>query len=340
MKRNHCAGGWAQRRRVGGMSIVTFFLNFLLLCPYVSVSSFASQCRRSILRPWGEGGPDLGWCQERRKHKEDLLEISIGFGEDKGQQSLQSNDSVLHLSLPDRGEEGGLSTQLWPSSIAAAILFRSPNFQQVVEGKKMLELGSGLGLAGFVAGASEKAQSCTLTDMDQEAVDFLEKTAEMNREVLNAEIYSKVLDWRDSHGDDDSDIDVIVGADIAYYFYLLRPIMDTIKALLPNYKGLTLVLGQANRESQWDLYRNIRDGCYNQLTDEQEPPWPGTTIMLLYKLEMSKWVDNPSDFDSSIDGIVPVSLLIHHSEDTNFPNLTEFDHVATEADDESIMKTF
>lgn len=301
-------------------------------------SSLSAQYRRSILRPWGEG-PVLGWCHEQRHLEEDLLGISICFGE-KEATDEGSTTTVLDLVLPDLGEDGGLSTQLWPSSIAASILFQSPSFQEYLSDKHILELGSGLGLAGLAAG-SGNAHSCILSDMDQETVDFLEKTAKLNDEVLNPDKFkSKVLDWRDSH-EEAEPVDLIIGADIAYYFYLLRPIMDTIQAYQSkNNKNLALVLGQANRESQWDLYKNIRDGCYNQLTDEQEPPWPGTTKMLLYKLEMTRWVENLDDFESSSDGSIPIGLIVHHNEGIDFPKFTTYDHVATEEDDESMMKTF
>ena len=65
--------------------------------------------------------------------------------------------------------------------------------------------------------------------------------------------------------------------------------MDAISAHLDPEGGLMLVAGQANRGQQMQLRKNIRDGCYNQLTDEREPPWPGASTMLLYELAQRPW---------------------------------------------------
>ena len=81
----------------------------------------------------------------------------------------------------------------------------------------------------------------------------------------------------------------MLGTDVAYYHPALRPLMDAISAHLDPEGGLMLVAGQANRGQQMQLRKNIRDGCYNQLTDEREPPWPGASTMLLYELAQRPW---------------------------------------------------
>ena len=194
-------------------------------------------------------------------------------------------------------------------------------------------------MSGLVA--AEHSSTCILTDNDGEAIQDLETTTfKVNQERLKAKLVSQQMDWRDDHSDADP-VDIVLGADIAYYFFLLRPIMDTSRAFMKESGSLLAFVCQANRESLWDLYRNIRDGCYNQLTDEHEEPWSGETKMLLYNLKMSEWVDNVEDCDSKIDGTVPIAVLLHHpaglSEVSFFE---EFDRVATDKDDEGIMKSF
>ena len=81
----------------------------------------------------------------------------------------------------------------------------------------------------------------------------------------------------------------MLGTDVAYYHPALRPLMDAISAHLDPEGGLMLVAGQANRGQQMQLRKNIRDGCYNQLTDAREPPWPGASTMLLYELAQRPW---------------------------------------------------
>ena len=117
------------------------------------------------------------------------------------------------------------------------------------------------------------------------------------------------------------------------------------------------IVGQANRESQWDLYTNIKNGCYNQLTDEREPPWTGITKLYLYNLQISTFCNSKKDCDSkkNIDGIIPIHLIIHHDpnpvaadddndDEENPTNILipfqEYAYEATEADYENILKTF
>jgi hypothetical protein len=107
-----------------------------------------------------------------------------------------------------------------------------------------------------------------------------------------------------------------------------------------------MVVGQANRESQWDLYKNIKNGCYNQLTDEHEPPWPGTTTLLLYKLRMSPLCNSVEDCEKHIENTVPMSVILYQdclngeAHSLPFFPFRDLAHVATEHDDASIMKSF
>jgi predicted nicotinamide N-methyase len=306
--------------------------NTLVLLCVGYVSSLTAESRRSTLRPWG-AGPELGWFQETRNANDGLLEVCVKWEDSEDENEKQA----LRLLLPDRGKGSDLSSTLWPSAIAASVLLRSPGFRSLAEGKDILELGSGLGLAGLVA--AENSAKCILSDNGEETVALYEKTIALNKNELKADLVGKRMDWRDDH-DNPNPVNIVLGTDIAYYYYLLRPIMDTAQAYLTKKDPLMIVVGQANRESQWDLYNNIRKGCYNQLTDEHEPAWPGHTKMLLYNLEMSDWVEDSTDCRSNIDGVVPIAVLLHYSDGADLPSFSACDHVATDEDDKNIMKNF
>jgi hypothetical protein len=312
------------------------FRRLLLICLLGRTLSFSLLTRKSILLPWSDG-PELGFSIEQRDAEEGILKVSIGVNNLEGGSEHPPTED-LELSWPDNGPGGSLSSQLWPAGIATSILLRSPEFRSFADGKDILELGCGVGLSGLVA--AENSASVLLTDND-EAVEVLETTTiGLNQDNLQAKLAAKKLDWRDEHGDV-SPVDIVLGSDIAYYYHLLRPIMDTSQAFMKKSGSLLMFAGQANRESQWDLYKNMRDGCYNQLTDEHEPPLPGETKMLLYKFKMSNWVENIDECDSSIDGTVPICVLLHHPKglsDLSF--FKPYGHVATDADDENIMKSF
>jgi predicted nicotinamide N-methyase len=266
----------------------------------------------------------LGWCEERRQ--QDATELQV---------TVRCDDSEpLEVSIPKPSDENSLAHTLWPSSLAAAILLKSPASERLIKNKHVLELGCGLGLAGIVTSSS--AKSCCLTDHDEEIIQILK-----NHNIPN--IDARYLEWRDE--DRPSDIppsELVIGADIAYYFYLLRPLMDTTKAMLRQDNSAFMVVGQANRESQWDLYHNIRDGCYNQLTDEREASWDGETRMFLYQLQMFKWEvdDDPSPKKQELDGTIPIAVMLHTSPGLEGFAFTAFDHIATKNDEEGMMMSF
>ena len=298
----------------------------LLLFPFVH--SLTVEKRVSKLLSWSKSDDGarkvLGWCEERRLEDATELQVTVRCGDSE----------PLEVTIPIPNDENSLAHSLWPASLAAAILLRSPAAERLAKSKDVLELGCGLGLAGTVA--SHSAKSCCLTDCDRDIIQILQ---DRNMPTIDA----RYLEWRDE--DRPSEIpasDLVIGADIAYYFFLLRPLMDTAQAFLKPNNSVFMVVGQANRESQWDLYRNIRDGCYNQLTDEKEPPWDGETRVLLYQLQLSKWHDEEEGTSDNLelDGTLPIAAMLHTSPGFEDFAFTAFDHIATKNDEESIMISF
>ena len=302
--------------------------------------------RKSSLLPWNyvDDKIVLGYCEEERDESTSIMTVRIWTEDTK-------EDDILTMTFSEKDFTGeGLASQLWPSALASSILLRSPEFRAWVEGKDVVELGSGRGLAGLVAAADAKA--CLLTDNDVEAVEVLESsTCPHNQANLKADLVTRQLDWRDDNRGRVSFADVVLGSDIAYYWHLLRPIMDTSRAFMDAEKrddqySTLVVVGQANRESQWDLYDNIKSGCYNQLSDVDEPPWPGTCRKLLYNLRMSEWCETSEECDEKVDGVIPISMVVHHDDTMGSGDtalLSPFKshaHVATKEDDKSIMKSF
>lgn len=342
----------------------------LLLLPQVQALTVTER-RRCILRPWGGGGKSddtaaaaaadkqpasLGWALEERTTVTDETTTTTTAQRTSGSWKMTvawSGESEVTIQLPWNGGDDDdkdtndavptddLATTLWDAGVAGAILCRSPGFIEYLgKNKTVLELGSGIGLPGWVAGAS--AASATLTDHDQRAVVRIGNMAAKNP---GHNITARFLEWKDDHSNADP-FDVILATDVAYYFYLLRPLMDTVKAYL---RDTVLIMGQANRQSQWDLYDNLRLGCYNQLTDDREGPWPGQTRMLLYNLQVNQWVketdaDGVMVEEEKIGSVMPIAV-IHHEAEPNSEQTTDhfysaWDHVATTEDRDSIRISF
>lgn len=401
-------------------------------------TSVGSAFRKSTLLSW-DGKVELGQCVEERSSVAGYEGISTlritttlvpdddddEDGSSKQKHKHEKNDDEgtdtdlpLVLYFPEKEDNSGsLASQHCMSAFASAILTRSSNFQEwMAEGntKTIVELGSGRGAAGLVAAAKSCSQ-CVLTEYDDEAIQLLHETIQLNQENITAMLPATTtttlttaafLDWRDDNDKTEDllpqEVDLIVGSDIAYYYHLLRPIMDTSLTLMNRRRSCNndntnknknnnddknnsnnnsdelnnninsstssstttsisrgsslFVVGQANRQSQQDLFTNIKNGCYNQLTDQQEPPWTGTTTMLLYQLQISDFCDTLLECDASskVDGVIPISVIVHHddnNDDTNTDTdscctkhlLRPFDHHAyevTEEECDSIPKTF
>ena len=215
--------------------------------------------------------------------------------------------------------------------------------------------GLALGLAGWSARRGEGDQSVALTDKDEYAINELWSLWERHIPE-GSPLSARVLDWRDwsdavDIGAPDADrVDFVIGTDIAYYHYLIRPIIDTCRAHLPKLfsdgrkvrDGIVCIVGNANRKSQWDLYHSLLDGCYNQMTDELEPPWPGHTSMILYSLCLGKWCEGSrSDPAAPVDDMVPISVLLHKNNpelQVSFFGLE--DHIANQEDEENQAISF
>ncbi|KAL7556805.1 hypothetical protein ACA910_005241 [Epithemia clementina (nom. ined.)] len=331
--------------------------------------------RTSILESWDSKAPRsiIGWIREERDESKQTLQVRIGLERDHNEgitSSSKPSSDILSIALPFMVDESSLGSTLWSSGQAMAILGRTSAFRSIVQGKQIIEVGAGLGLPGRVL-ATQGARSVLLTDNDQDIFEQQRPSANTDQDRSSSHLTSRLLDWRDSNSDANSDMresfDVIVGSDVAYYFYLLRPLMDTIQTVRKPLSSTCIIAGQANRKSQWDLYHNIRKGCYNQITDQHEGPWTGRTQMLLYRLRMGEWqqeTKNDSDTNNSDDvnqmleqhlaeltkntnaltGVVPIAVLWHEvqeNESEHFQQgLTSVDYVATRSDEDALEMTF
>jgi hypothetical protein len=256
---------------------------------------------------------------------------------------------------------------------------------------RILEVGAGLGLTGLSAAAaahyattlsannnadtpsstqqqqqSPSAVECVLTDYDRSVLEQLQDVLD-NPPTTTAAPHPPTrvewLDWREPYPIDRlGTFTMVVSSEVAYYYHLLRPLMDTVRHATTS-DCTWIVAGQANRECQWTLYHNLRDGCYNQITDEREGPWPGTTRMLLYQLRVHAWQYNDTaarmepnaPHDTSMDAdpdqnaaqtgpvesVIPFAVLVYQSTSSQNDDTSGFfsphDHVAT-PHDESLME--
>jgi predicted nicotinamide N-methyase len=138
--------------------------------------------------------------------------------------------------------------ELWTSSLALA---RHCLEELELEGKSVLELGCGLGLAGIAAALA--GGNVTLTDYEDDALEFARYNAARNlpRNVLDKRVSFKNMDWRSPEGI--GTFDVILGADVVYERRDFTPLLNLLKtALLP---GGLVVLTDPDRAIGRDFFR-------------------------------------------------------------------------------------
>ena len=116
--------------------------------------------------------------------------------------------------------------EIWPSSIALSeyVLENEDEFS----GKKILELGCGLGLVGIVL--TSIGGDVLFTDYDSHALQFTQENFYRN---FKRPASVQLLDWRDP-GSTQS-FDIVVAADIIYEKRWLEPVLNVLDKKLATY---------------------------------------------------------------------------------------------------------
>jgi predicted nicotinamide N-methyase len=123
--------------------------------------------------------------------------------------------------------------ELWPSAIALSefVLENRSEF----EGKKVLELGCGLGLVGIVVTAI--GGEVLFTDYNSHALQFTRENFKRN---FKRPVSVQLLDWRDP-GNAQS-FDIILAAEILYEKRWLKPVLHILNKKLAD-SGIAYIAG-------------------------------------------------------------------------------------------------
>ena len=191
----------------------------LLLLPFAA--------RGFVVRP-ATARPRHRTLPPRHALSEERVDVDLGGGRSVAVLLPKLADEETALELADARALGerfdhlyGAGDIVWPSAIALArLVTHCPSF---VQGRTVVELGCGLGLAGQAA-AMAGAARVVLTDADEDALSRARQAAELNG--LGGDIISTArLDWnggaaaaRDAleSAAGGAPVDVVLGADILY----------------------------------------------------------------------------------------------------------------------------
>ncbi|OQS02552.1 hypothetical protein THRCLA_21394 [Thraustotheca clavata] len=138
--------------------------------------------------------------------------------------SVYVDEIDKYITLAESPGHLGIAGKLWDSAlILTTYLARNPH---LLKSKRVLEVGSGLGLVGMVC-AFLGAKSVTLTDMD-EVVPMLNYNIRLNNLQKNA--VAKALCWGSPADHLEPPFDVVVMSDVVYdptgYSPLVQSILD------------------------------------------------------------------------------------------------------------------
>ena len=155
----------------------------------------------------------------------DLAETSYTFGAHLFSfLSVRDSYALLDRISPEefiKDEQMPYWAEIWPSAITLSSFIAD---ELPVEGLRVVEIGSGVGMASVVA--AWKGASVLVTDYSLEALRFVRYNALKNRVLLESER----LDWRLVQCSEQ--FDLLFAADVLYERVNLLPIVTAIDKLL------------------------------------------------------------------------------------------------------------
>lgn len=190
--------------------------------------------------------------------------------------------TIVHVTdgyaLLDEAEETTIPywAEVWPSSVALAeVLEKSVDLR----GKRVIELGAGLGLGSCVA--AKRGARVVATDYLVEPLAFAKVNGSRNSVVIEP----RLLDWT-SPRDDEEEFDLVLAADLLYSESNVEPVSKILVELLKP-GGIALLSDPQRNHLPEFLSLMDRHGCYSKRI-ERSVEFSGRQVMVdlyLFSLE-------------------------------------------------------
>jgi predicted nicotinamide N-methyase len=150
---------------------------------------------------------------------------------------------------------------LWASAIGLSQYLVDNS--SLVQNKKVLEIGCGLGLPAILAGKLG-AKETIVTDYLPEALDFAQLNWERNLPIDSAQF--DVLDWRNipenyKNTPPQYKPDILLAADVAYEKRAFEPLLDAFEHLVKP-EG-TILIAEPNRYISKDFFEKLGQHGFN-----------------------------------------------------------------------------
>ncbi|RMF59553.1 MAG: methyltransferase domain-containing protein [Calditrichaeota bacterium] len=162
---------------------------------------------------------------------------------------------------------------IWESALGLANCV----FEENLEGKRVLDLGCGVGLTGVVAAL--KGGEVWMNDVEPDAL----RLAELNW-ILNLQQEARLLnmDWRTANVNEQ--FEVLIASDVLYDPDLFSPLMKVFQKLLTPTGNI--LLSEPNRPVALPFFRSLEEHGFKFQKTEQEVDWRGrTSTVSVYNIE-------------------------------------------------------
>ncbi|CAA6655972.1 unnamed protein product [Spirodela intermedia] len=161
----------------------------------------------------------------------------------------------------------------WPSEdILAHFCLKN---KDIFSGKKVIELGSGYGLAGLAIAAGTDAREVVISDGNPQVVDYLQLNIDTNiRSFGDKKVKAMTLHW-DQKLDSCmlSSFDAIVASDCTFFKEFHEALALTVKSLLKNSERSTAILLSPRRGDSLDkfLVKVEEIGMRSEVVENYDP---------------------------------------------------------------------
>lgn len=182
---------------------------------------------------------------ERQDGENDLITmVDLGGGRMLELNSELPNDVAdKHENDEDINDDECDGTYALPWAAGFEITRRLNEITFEVQPKRVLELGSGLGLVGMAYAIKQLGKDgiMVLTDLPS-AMPLLRYNLEQNKEILPSSVHARTLQWREeSAPPSEPPYDCIIGSDLLYNVQTISALVATIRRLLHPTKGIMLL---------------------------------------------------------------------------------------------------
>ncbi|KAK4783800.1 hypothetical protein SAY86_018168 [Trapa natans] len=121
---------------------------------------------------------------------------------------------------------------LWPSE--EVLSYYCLSNAEIFRSKRVIELGSGYGLAGLVIAAATEASEIVITDGNPQVVDYIQHNIQVNSGAFGStKVNSMLLHWKEMQGSCTPDtFDIIIASDCTFFKEFHADLAWTVKLLL------------------------------------------------------------------------------------------------------------